>query len=165
MLAWGVETRVPFLDREFLNVVMNLDPKYKLCQKGIEKYVLRKAFDDEKVPYLPKELLWRQKEQFSDGVGSLWIDTLKNIANVKVTDKQMDNASLRFPIGPPKTKEGYMYREIFEKCYPSDSAAKTVPVGDTIACSTPIAVKWDESFKTLDPSGRAVKDIYKNYED
>ena len=162
MLAWGVEARVPFLDREFLDIVMNLDPKYKLCINGIEKYILRKSFDNKNNPYLPENILWRQKEQFSDGVGNLWIKTLKNIAEKKITDNQLFNAKLRFPYATPKTKEGYMYREIFEKCFPSDSACKTVPFGDTIACSSAIATKWDKSFQVLDPSGSSVKDIYKN---
>lgn len=162
MLAWGVETRVPFLDRKFLDIIMNLDPKYKLCTNGIEKYILRKSFDNKNKPYLPENILWRQKEQFSDGVGNLWIQTLKNIADNKITDNQMLTANLRFPYATPKTKEAYMYREIFERCFPSDSAAKTVPFGDTIACSSDIASKWCKSFKILDPSGSSIKDIYKN---
>ncbi len=164
MLAWGVETRVPFLDTEFLEIVMNIAPEDKMCKNGIEKYLLRKAFDTPDDPYLSDKFLWRQKEQFSDGVGSLWINALKEYADSKVTDKQMKNIDLKFPIGSPKTKEGYMYREIFSKFFPSDSAATTVHVGDTIACSTAIAVEWDESFKTLDPSGRAIK-IHQDYQD
>lgn len=161
MMAWGVEARVPFLDREFLEYSMNLDPKEKMSRNRIEKYLIRHAFNDKEEPYLPDEILWRQKEQFSDGVGYNWIDTLKNMAEKNVTDLQMKYAKPRFPIAPPKTKEEYMYREIFSKHFPSPAAANTVPTGKSIACSTPIAIEWDKSFQSMaDPSGRAISGVH-----
>ena len=160
MAAWGVEVRVPFLDWEFLEVAMSFDPDEKLPGPDrMEKYPLREAFDG----YLPNEVLWRQKEQFSDGVGYLWIDSLKQIAQEKVSDRQMEQAEKRFPTNPPTTKEGYMYREIFESHYPGEQAARIVPGGPSIACSTPAAIAWDEAFaKNADPSGRAVLGVHKD---
>ncbi|MCW4018128.1 MAG: asparagine synthase B [Candidatus Bathyarchaeota archaeon] len=153
--AWGVETRVPFLDREFLDFAMNFDPKEKMCSDDkIEKYVLRKAFEG----YIPDEILWRQKEQFSDGVGYGWIDYLKQHAESTVTDEMMANAKIRFPTQTPTSKEEYYYRKIFDSYFVSPSAALTVPVGPTIACSTPTAFRWSKEFaKNADPSGRSVK--------
>lgn len=157
-LAWGVECRVPFLDREFLDIAMAIDPSEKMIKSGrIEKYILRKAFDNKEKPWLPESILWRQKEQFSDGVGYGWIDSLKAHANKEVSDDQLKNAHLRFPHNPPQTKEAYYYRSIFHKHFPSEAAAKTVPGGPSIACSTPAAIEWEKSWKQLaDPSGRAV---------
>lgn len=154
--AWGVETRVPFLDKEFLDFAMNFDPKEKMCPGDkIEKYVLRKAFEG----YIPDEILWRQKEQFSDGVGYGWIDYLKRYAESAVSDDMMANAKTRFPIQTPASKEEYSYREIFDSYFNSSSAALTVPVGPTIACSTPTAFRWSKEFaKHADPSGRSVKE-------
>ena len=161
MMAWGVEARVPFLDRTFLEYSMNIDPKYKMSTNRIEKHLIRHAFDTKDDPYLPDEILWRQKEQFSDGVGYNWIDTLKEVAENKVSNLQMKYASSRFPIAPPQTKEEYMYREIFSKHFPSPAAAKTVPTGKSIACSTPIAIEWDKSFQSMaDPSGRAILGVH-----
>ncbi len=158
LAAWGVEGRVPFLDKEFLDVAMRLNPNEKMAKNGrIEKWILRKAFED----YLPKEIAWRQKEQFSDGVGYNWIDTLKAVAETKVTDGQLANAQYRFHINPPRTKEEYHYRSIFEEHFPSDSAAACVPSVPSVACSTAEALAWDASFqKTNDPSGRAVKSVH-----
>jgi asparagine synthase (glutamine-hydrolysing) len=159
LAAWGVEGRVPFLDKEFLDVAMRLNPEDKLSGlKGrMEKWILRKAFED----MLPESVAWRQKEQFSDGVGYNWIDTLKEVASSQVSDEQFAKAAERFPINPPLSKEEYHYREIYEELFPSDSAAKTVPSVPSIACSTPIALEWDEAFKNLiDPSGRAVKSVH-----
>lgn len=165
MSAWGVEPRVPFLDADFLEVAMNIDPKDKMIVKGpgvdkkdvkIEKYCIRKAFDTPDDPYLPKEILWRQKEQFSDGVGYGWVDHLKAVAEEEVSDQMFAQAANRFPHNTPTTKEGYRYRMIFEEFYPGEAAEKTVPGGKTIACSTERAMKWDASFeKRADPSGRA----------
>lgn len=165
MSAWGVEPRVPFLDADFLQVAMNLDPKEKLIRKGpdvskedtrIEKWSIRKAFDTPEDPYLPDEILWRQKEQFSDGVGYGWVDHLRDIAEKEISDQMFANAANRFPHNTPTTKEGYRYRMIFESFYPGESAEKTVPGGKSIACSTERAMKWDESFALrADPSGRA----------
>lgn len=159
MAAWGVEARVPFLDREFLDVAMAFDPAEKMVgQRGIEKYPLRKAFEG----YLPDSILWRQKEQFSDGVGYSWIDTLKAYAEAKITDVQLQNAAYRFPYNPPATKEAYLYREIFEQHFPSEAAAACVPGGPSIACSTPAALAWDEAFRrNADPSGRSVIGIHR----
>lgn len=157
--AWGVEGRVPFLDKEFMDVAMRLNPKDKLSGTvgKIEKWILRKAFED----YLPEEVAWRQKEQFSDGVGYSWIDTLKELTSQKVTDEQMSHAAERFPINPPMTKEEYYYRSIFEEHFPSQTAAQTVPSEKSVACSTAIALEWDEAFKNMnDPSGRAVKSVH-----
>lgn len=156
--AWGVEGRVPFLDKEFLDVAMTLDPSYKMCPgKEIEKKVVRDAFSD----MLPEEIAWRQKEQFSDGVGYSWIDTLKQITASAVSDEQMAHAAMRFPINPPRNKEEYYYRSIFAEHFPSDSAARSVPSVPSVACSTAEALAWDEAFKNMnEPSGRAVKDIH-----
>ncbi|MCG8308142.1 MAG: asparagine synthase B [Cytophagales bacterium] len=158
LAAWGVEGRVPFLDKEFIDVAMRLNPEDKLIRNGrIEKWVVRKAFED----YLPKEVAWRQKEQFSDGVGYSWIDTLKELTNKRITDDQLENAKFRFPVNPPMTKEEYYYRIIFEEHFPSDSAASCVPSVPSVACSTPEALAWDESLKNAnDPSGRAVKNVH-----
>lgn len=158
LAAWGVEGRVPFLDKEFLDVAMRLNPRDKMaCNGKIEKHILREAFQD----YLPKEIAWRQKEQFSDGVGYSWIDSLKAIANEKVSDEQMENVQYRFPINPPMTKEEYVYRSIYSELFPSDSAARCVPSEASVACSTSVALEWDAAFKNnADPSGRSVKDIH-----
>ncbi|XP_023324027.1 asparagine synthetase [glutamine-hydrolyzing] 2 [Eurytemora carolleeae] len=165
-MAWGLEARVPFLDREFLEYAMNLDPSCKMSGDRIEKYALRKAFDTPEDPYLPQEVLWRQKEQFSDGVGYGWIDHLKIEAENSVTDLQMKFASSRFPVSTPRTKEEYMYRDIFSKHFPAPAAAATVPQGKSVACSTPAAMAWDESFsRNADPSGRAIAGVHvKAYE-
>lgn len=158
--AWGVEARVPFLDVAFLDVAMQLDPSAKMITSGkMEKQVLREAFAD----MLPERIVWRQKEQFSDGVGYSWIDGLKDHAANEVTDKMMENAHFTFPINPPKTKEAYFYRQIFERYFPGEAAAKTVPDGPSIACSTPAAIAWDASFaNAADPSGRAIADVHKD---
>ncbi len=158
LAAWGVEGRVPFLDKEFMDVAMRLNPKEKMSLGGrMEKWIVRKAFED----YLPESVAWRQKEQFSDGVGYSWIDTLKEMVNKEVTDEMMEKAHFRFPINPPLNKEEYYYRTIFEEHFPSDSAAKTVPSVPSVACSTPIALEWDEAFKNMnEPSGRAIKGIH-----
>ncbi|MCE5347550.1 MAG: asparagine synthase B [Bacteroidales bacterium] len=160
LAAWGVEGRVPFLDKEFMDVAMRLNPKDKMITKDrIEKWVLRKAFED----YLPANITWRQKEQFSDGVGYNWIDTLRALTEKEVTDEQLANAKYRFPINPPMSKEEYFYRSIFTEHFPSDSAASCVPSVPSVACSTPEAIAWDESFKNMiDPSGRAVKTVHKD---
>lgn len=158
LAAWGVEGRVPFLDKEFLDIAMRINPTDKMCGNGkMEKHVLRKAFED----YLPESVVWRQKEQFSDGVGYNWIDTLREVAETKVSDKQMERASERFPINPPMSKEEYWYRTMFEEHFPSMSAAQTVPSVPSVACSTPVALEWDAAFKNkIDPSGRAVKSVH-----
>ncbi|MDB4967575.1 MAG: asnB [Myxococcales bacterium] len=157
--AWGVEIRVPFLDREFLDVAMAFDPQAKMTGPGrMEKHPLREAFAG---GYLPDEILWRQKEQFSDGVGYRWIDSLKANAAAQVSDLQMANARYRFPYNTPMTKEAYFYREIFESHFPGDAAAGCVPGGPSIACSTPTAIAWDASFaRNADPSGRAVMGVH-----
>jgi len=163
MMGWGVEARVPFLDRVFLDYAMTLDPEAKMCPGStVEKNCIRAAFDTPDNPYLPQEILWRQKEQFSDGVGYSWIDALKAEAELKVTDLQMQHAANRFPDEPPVSKEEYMYREIFSHHFPSPSAKKTVPVqGKSIACSTEAAMKWDKSFaNAADPSGRSVAGVH-----
>ena len=154
MAAWGIEARVPFLGKEFLEYAMNIDPADKMCTDGkAEKYVLRKAFEG----IIPDEVLWRQKEQFSDGVGYNWIDSLKANADEKVSDDNLANAKRKFPIQPPTTKEGYYYREIFDEMYPSNEAALTVEAGPSIACSSPVAFRWSKEFEKMDdPSGRAV---------
>jgi len=161
--AWGVEVRVPFLDKDFLDIAMNINTEEKMCKNGkIEKHILREAFDTPDDPLLPKHILWRQKEQFSDGVGFSWIDGLKEHADKEVTDRQMQFAHIIYPYNTPKTKEAYLYRSMFAKHFPLESYAKTVNQEDTIACSTANAIKWDNSFKNcLDPSGRSV-DIYNN---
>ena len=156
--AWGVEGRVPFLDKEFLDVAMRTNPEAKMCPgTTMEKRIVREAFAD----MLPAEVAWRQKEQFSDGVGYSWIDTLKQITAEAVTDEQMAHAAERFPINPPKNKEEYYYRSIFAEHFPSDSAARSVPSEASVACSTAIALEWDAAFKGMnDPSGRAVKGVH-----
>ena len=163
--AWGVEARVPFLDKEFIDVAMRLNPQDKMCLDGkMEKWILRKAFDDNS--YLPDEVLWRQKEQFGDGVGYSWIDSIRDFVETEVSDQQLANAAFRFPVNTPDTKEGYFYRTIFEGYFPQESAAQCVPGGKSIACSTVEALEWDESFKNnADPSGRSMKDVHKNQED
>ncbi|GAM69009.1 asparagine synthetase [Vibrio sp. JCM 19236] len=158
LAAWGVEGRVPFLDKEFIDVAMRLNPQDKMCGNGkMEKHILRECFEH----YLPDAIAWRQKEQFSDGVGYGWIDTLREVAEAKVTDQQMETAQYRFPYNTPTTKEGYVYREIFEELFPLPSAAECVPGGPSVACSSAKAIEWDESFKNnADPSGRAVKAVH-----
>lgn len=156
--AWGVEGRVPFLDKEFLDVAMRLNPAAKMCPgHTIEKKIVREAF----APLLPEAVAWRQKEQFSDGVGYSWIDTLKAVTAAAVTDEQMAHAAERFPINPPQNKEEYYYRSIFEEHFPSASAARSVPSVPSVACSTAEALAWDASFRNLnDPSGRAVAGVH-----
>ena len=158
LCAWGVEGRVPFLDKEFLDVAMRTNPEAKMCPGStMEKKIVREAFAD----MLPQEVAWRQKEQFSDGVGYSWIDTLKQITAEAVSDEQMAHAAERFPINPPKNKEEYYYRSIFAEHFPSDSAARSVPSEASVACSTAIALEWDAAFKGMnDPSGRAVKGVH-----
>lgn len=158
LASWGVEGRVPFLDKEFMDVAMRLNPVDKMAGNGkIEKHILRKAFED----YLPQEIAWRQKEQFSDGVGYNWIDTLKKITSEQVTDDQLKLASHRFPINTPRSKEEYFYRGIFNDLFPGDAAASCVPSEPSVACSTAIALEWDKAFKEMnDPSGRAVKSVH-----
>ncbi len=158
LCAWGVEGRVPFLDKEFLDVAMRTNPQAKMCTGStIEKKIVREAFAD----LLPEEVAWRQKEQFSDGVGYSWIDTLKAVTAAAVTDEQLAHAAERFPINPPKNKEEYFYRSIFAEHFPSDSAARSVPSEASVACSTAIALEWDAAFKNMnDPSGRAVKGVH-----
>ncbi|KAL0790147.1 hypothetical protein Bca101_006393 [Brassica carinata] len=162
--AFGLEARVPFLDKEFINTAMSLDPESKMIkpEEGrIEKWVLRRAFDDEERPYLPKHILYRQKEQFSDGVGYSWIDGLKAHAAENVNDKMMSNAAFIFPHNTPLTKEAYYYRMIFERFFPQNSARITVPGGATVACSTAKAVEWDASWSNnMDPSGRAAIGVH-----
>jgi len=156
--AWGVEGRVPFLDKEFLDVAMRTNPMAKMCPgQTIEKKIVREAFAE----LLPEEVAWRQKEQFSDGVGYSWIDTLKAITAAAVTDEDMAHAAERFPINPPKNKEEYYYRSIFAEHFPSESAARSVPSEASVACSTAIALEWDAAFQGMnDPSGRAVKGVH-----
>ena len=156
--AWGVEGRVPFLDKEFLDVAMRLNPEAKMCPGNtMEKKIVREAFAD----MLPEEVAWRQKEQFSDGVGYSWIDTLKEITATAVSDEQMEHAAERFPINPPRNKEEYYYRSIFAEHFPSDSAARSVPSVPSVACSTAEALAWDAAFKNMnDPSGRAVAGVH-----
>ena len=170
--AWGVEGRVPFLDKEFLDVAMRTNPKAKMCsvlpasrsgeadpKASIEKRIVREAFED----MLPEEVAWRQKEQFSDGVGYSWIDTLKKITSEAVTDEQMAHAEERFPINTPLCKEEYYYRSIFEEHFPSESAARSVPHEASVACSTAVTLEWDEAWKNMnDPSGRAVSGVHEN---
>ena len=158
--AWGVEGRVPFLDKEFLDVAMRTNPEAKMCPgKTIEKKIVREAFAD----MLPDEVAWRQKEQFSDGVGYSWIDTLKKITSEMVSDEEMATAAERFPINPPRNKEEYYYRSIFAEHFPSDSAARSVPSVPSVACSTAEALAWDASFKNMnDPSGRAVSGVHES---
>ena len=158
LAAWGVEGRVPFLDKEFLDVAMRLNPTDKMAGNGkMEKWVLRKALED----YLPQVVAWRQKEQFSDGVGYNWIDSLKELTSEKITDEMMSKVAERYPINPPLSKEEYYYRTIFEEHFPSDAAATCVPSVPSVACSTPIALEWDEAFrKNADPSGRSVSGVH-----
>lgn len=164
--AWGVEGRVPFLDKEFLDVAMRTNPKAKMCslngsdpKASMEKRIVREAFED----MLPEEVTWRQKEQFSDGVGYSWIDTLKKITSEAVTDEQMAHAAERFPINTPLCKEEYYYRSIFEEHFPSESAARSVPHEASVACSTAVALEWDEAWKNMnDPSGRAVSGVHES---
>jgi asparagine synthase (glutamine-hydrolysing) len=158
LAAWGVEGRVPFLDKEFMDVAMRLNPADKMAGNGkIEKHILRKAFED----YLPHEVAWRQKEQFSDGVGYSWIDTLKKITSERVSDNDLKHAAFRFPVNTPTTKEEFYYRSIFNELFPGDEAARCVPFEKSVACSTSIALEWDEAFKKMqDPSGRAVKSVH-----
>ena len=158
LAAWGIEGRVPFLDKEFLDVAMGMNPALKMCpDKTIEKKVVREAF----AGLLPEQVAWRQKEQFSDGVGYSWIDTLKQITASAVSDEQMAHAAERFPINPPQNKEEYYYRSIFAEHFPSDSAARSVPSVPSVACSTAEALAWDASFKNQnDPSGRAVAGVH-----
>ena len=156
--AWGVEGRVPFLDKEFIDVAMRTNPSAKMCPGDtIEERIVREAFDD----MLPAAVVWRQKEQFSDGVGYSWIDTLKAMTESAVSDEQMAHAAERFPINTPRNKEEYYYRSIFAEHFPSDSAARSVPSEASVACSTAVALEWDEAFKNLnEPSGRAVKGVH-----
>lgn len=158
--AWGIEGRVPFLDKEFMDVAMRINPQDKMINgERMEKWVLRKAFED----MLPESVAWRQKEQFSDGVGYSWIDTLKQMVEETITDEQMANAHFRFPIQTPQNKEEYYYRSIFETHFPSDAAALSVPQEPSVACSTKVALEWDEAFKNQnDPSGRAVAKVHED---
>jgi asparagine synthase (glutamine-hydrolysing) len=163
MMAWGVEPRVPFLDVEFLDVAMRMDAAHKMARpriagaRGIEKAILREAFEG----YLPESILWRQKEQFSDGVGYGWIDGLKAHAEAQVSDRVFAAAASRFPVNPPQTKEAYLYRHIFEQFFPGVACAQTVPGGKSIACSSPAAIAWDAAFERMaDPSGRAVVGVH-----
>ena len=158
MMAWGVEARVPFLDLEFIDVAMGMDAAYKMAGHGrIEKHVLREAFERA----LPREILWRQKEQFSDGVGYGWIDGLKAHAERRVGDREFAASASRFPYNTPATKEAYFYRRIFEQFYPGEACAATVPGGKSIACSSPAALAWDPAFAAMaDPSGRAVRGVH-----
>ncbi len=158
LAAWGIEGRVPFLDKEFMDVAMRINPEDKMINgERMEKWVIRKAFES----YLPESVAWRQKEQFSDGVGYSWIDTLKEMVENEVSDEQMANAHFRFPIQTPQNKEEFYYRSIFEGHFPSDAAALSVPQEPSVACSTKIALEWDEAFKNMnDPSGRAVANVH-----
>ncbi|MBE7684809.1 asparagine synthase B [Tenacibaculum piscium] len=158
LMAWGIEGRVPFLDKEFMDVAMRINPQDKMINgERMEKWVIRKAFED----MLPESVAWRQKEQFSDGVGYDWIDTLKEVVDKEVTDEQLANAKFRFPIQTPTNKEEFYYRTIFEDHFPSDTAALSVPQEASVACSTAIALEWDEAFKNMnEPSGRAIANVH-----
>ena len=158
LAAWGIEGRVPFLDKEFMDVAMRINPKDKMITpERMEKWVLRKAFEQ----YLPESVAWRQKEQFSDGVGYNWIDSLKEVVEREVSDTDMEVVHHRFPTQPPRTKEEYYYRSIFEEHFPSDTAALTVPSVPSVACSTPTALAWDASFQNMnEPSGRAIGAVH-----
>ena len=158
LASWGIEGRVPFLDKEFMDVAMRINPQDKMINgERMEKWVVRKAFED----MLPESVAWRQKEQFSDGVGYSWIDTLKIVVNEEVSDEQLANAKFRFPLQTPTSKEEFYYRSIFEEHFPSDAAALCVPQEASVACSTQIALEWDEAFKNMnDPSGRAVANVH-----
>ncbi len=160
MAAWGLEARVPFLDKAFIDTAMRINPEAKMSKDGrIEKHILRQAFEHK----LPQEVAWRQKEQFSDGVGYSWIDGLKEHAAAQVDDLQLANAKFRFPYNTPETKEAYFYRCFFEEHFPLPSAAETVPGGKSVACSTPEALAWDESLQgIIDPSGRAVQSVHES---
>ncbi|APQ18099.1 asparagine synthase B [Maribacter hydrothermalis] len=158
LASWGIEGRVPFLDKEFMDVAMRINPQDKMINgERMEKWVVRKAFED----MLPESVAWRQKEQFSDGVGYSWIDTLKIVVNEEVSDEQLANAKFRFPLQTPTSKEEFYYRSIFEEHFPSDAAALCVPQEASVACSTQIALEWDAAFKNMnDPSGRAVANVH-----
>lgn len=158
LMAWGIEGRVPFLDKEFIDVAMRLNPQDKMINgERMEKWIIRKAFED----MLPESVAWRQKEQFSDGVGYSWIDTLKEVVDKEVSDEQLANAKFRFPIQTPQNKEEFYYRSIFEEHFPSDAAALSVPQEASVACSTQIALDWDEAFKNMnEPSGRAIAKVH-----
>ncbi|MCK4558450.1 MAG: asparagine synthase B [Calditrichia bacterium] len=160
MAAWGVEARVPFLDREFIDVAMTINPEAKMSgNKRMEKQILREIFAD----YLPESIRNRQKEQFSDGVGYNWIDTLKMVTDKEISDQKLKNARFRFPINTPESKEAYFFRSIFEEHFPSDDAARCVPGGPSVACSTPNALAWDKALKNvIDPSGRAVQNVHQD---
>jgi len=160
MASWGVEARVPFLDKEFLDVAMRINPDSKLITDGrMEKQILRELFSD----YLPQEVVWRQKEQFSDGVGYNWIDTLKEVAEKEISEQMMEAAAFKFPVNTPQSKEAYYFRAIFEQHFPGDSAAACVPGGPSVACSTPNALEWDKALKeVIDPSGRAVQNVHQD---
>lgn len=160
LASWGIEGRVPFLDKEFIDVAMRINPEDKMINgERMEKWVVRKAFED----MLPESVAWRQKEQFSDGVGYSWIDTLKEVVDTAVSDEQMENAQYRFPLQTPQNKEEFYYRSIFEEHFPSDAAALSVPQEASVACSTKIALEWDEAFKNMnDPSGRAVAKVHED---
>jgi asparagine synthase (glutamine-hydrolysing) len=160
MAAWGVEARVPFLDKEFLDAAMRINPADKMIRDGrIEKQILREAFEH----LLPADIAWRQKEQFSDGVGYGWIDAVKDFTNEHVSDAEMARAAGRFPHNPPTSKEAYWFRSVFELHFPLASAAQTVPGGPTVACSTPEAVLWDKELQEMnDPSGRAMRNVHKD---
>ncbi|MCH3917460.1 MAG: asparagine synthase B [Spirochaetia bacterium] len=162
LAAWGVEGRVPFLDKEFIDVAMRLNPELKMCRDGhMEKWILRKAFED----MLPKEIVWRQKEQFSDGVGYSWIDTLKAMTDEMITDRQFETIANRFPINTPSTKEEAYYRILFTKHFKSEGAASCVPHEASVACSTAVALEWDAAFKSMnEPSGRAVAGVHEDQE-
>ena len=161
LAAWGIEGRVPFLDKDFIDVAMRLNPQDKMITKErMEKWVVRKAFEND----LPESVAWRQKEQFSDGVGYSWIDTLKELVNQEITDAQLANAHYKFPVQTPQNKEEFYYRTIFEEHFPSDAAALSVPSVKSVACSTPQALAWDKAFQNMnDPSGRAVGVHQKSY--
>ena len=158
LAAWGVEGRVPFLDKDFIDIAMNINPKDKMITENrMEKWVLREAFKD----YLPKEIVWRQKEQFSDGVGYSWIDELKKFIDINVSDKEFEDAKKIFPNQTPSNKEEFYYRKIFVNHFPSNSSSLTVPSEPSIACSSKIALDWDKSFKNMnEPSGRAIKSVH-----
>ncbi len=158
LASWGIEGRVPFLDKEFIDVAMRINPQDKMINgERMEKWVIRKAFEK----YLPESVAWRQKEQFSDGVGYSWIDTLKEVVAKEVSDEQLANAKYKFPIQTPTSKEEFYYRSIFAEHFPSDTAALSVPQEASVACSTKIALEWDEAFKNMnDPSGRAVANVH-----
>ncbi|RLD26519.1 MAG: asparagine synthase B [Bacteroidetes bacterium] len=160
LAAWGIEGRVPFLDKEFMDVAMRINPKDKMINgERMEKWVIRKAFED----MLPESVAWRQKEQFSDGVGYSWIDTLKEVVETEITDEQLKNAKYKFPLQTPTSKEEFYYRSIFNEHFPSDAAALCVPQEASVACSTQIALEWDEAFKNMnDPSGRAVAKVHED---